>query len=64
MGGAMITIEKINQYCYEHYEEGGDFVVETMNTAEKVGRFESTASLQAWIAVEKEHRREMQSTVG
>jgi len=41
----MITIEQINQYCYENYEKGGDIVVETMDDKEKVGRFESLESL-------------------
>jgi precorrin-6B methylase 2 len=63
MGGTMITIEQINQYCYENYEEGGDIVVETMNDEEKLGRFESLESLQEWIEVQHEHRREIQSTV-
>ncbi len=55
-------IDQINQYCYEHYEEGGDIVVETMNDEEKVGRFESLESLQEWIEVQQEHRREIQAT--
>ena len=63
MGGAMITIEQINQYCYENYEEGGDIVVETMDEKEKLGKFESLESLQEWIEVQHEHRREIQSTV-
>ena len=59
----MITIEQINQYCYENYEEGGDIVVETMDEKEKLGKFESLESLQEWIEVQHEHRREIQSTV-
>jgi precorrin-6B methylase 2 len=63
MGGAIMTIEQINSYCYEHYEEGGDIVVETMDEKEKLGKFESLESLQEWIEVQHEHRREIQSTV-
>jgi len=59
----MITIEQINQYCYENYEKGGDIVVETMDDKEKAGRFESLESLQEWIEVQQEHRREIESTV-
>ena len=62
MGGAMITIEQINQYCYENYEKGGDIVVETMDDKEKVGRFESLESLQEWIEVQQDYRREIQAT--
>jgi precorrin-6B methylase 2 len=62
MGGTMITIEQINQYCYENYEKGGDIVVETMDEKEKLGRFESLGSLQEWIEVQHEHRLEIQST--
>jgi precorrin-6B methylase 2 len=62
MGGTMITIEQINQYCYENYEEGGDIVVETMDEKEKLGKFESLESLQEWIEVQHEHRLEIQST--
>jgi len=62
MGGTMITIEQINQYCYENYEKGGDIVVETMDEKEKLGRFESLESLQEWIEVQQEHRREIQAT--
>lgn len=58
-----MTIEQINSYCYEHYEEGGDIVVETMDEKEKLGKFESLESLQEWIEVQHEHRREIQSTV-
>ena len=62
MGGTMITIEQINQYCYENYEEGGDIVVETMDEKEKLGKFESLESLQEWIEVQHEHRLEIQAT--
>ena len=58
-----MTIEQINSYCYENYEEGGDIVVETMDEKEKLGKFESLESLQEWIEVQHEHRREIQSTV-
>ena len=58
-----MTIDQINSYCYEHYEEGGDIVVETMDEKEKLGKFESLESLQEWIEVQHEHRREIQSTV-
>ena len=58
----MITIEQINQYCYENYEKGGDIVVETMDDKEKVGRFESLESLQEWIEVQQDYRREIQAT--
>ena len=61
MGGAM-SIEEINQYCYEHYEEGGDIVVETMDDEEKLGRFETKESLQEYIEVQHEYRREIQAT--
>ena len=61
MGRAM-SIEEINQYCYEHYEEGGDIVVETMDDEEKLGRFETKESLQEYIEVQHEYRREIQAT--
>lgn len=57
-----MTIEQINSYCYEHYEEGGDIVVETMDEKEKLGKFESLESLQEWIEVQHEHRLEIQAT--
>ena len=57
-----MTIEQINSYCYKHYEEGGDIVVETMDEKEKLGKFESLESLQEWIEVQHEHRLEIQAT--
>ncbi len=57
-----MSIEEINQYCYEHYEEGGDIVVETMDDEEKLGRFETKESLQEYIEVQHEYRREIQAT--
>lgn len=57
-----MTIEQINQYCYEHYEEGGDIVVETMNDEEKLATFETLEDLKQWIEVNHEHRLEIQST--
>ena len=62
MGGTIMTIEQINSYCYENYEEGGDIVVETMDEKEKLGKFESLESLQEWIEVQHEHRLEIQAT--
>ena len=41
-----MTIEQINEYCYEHYEEGGDIVVECMEDEEKLARFETLGDLQ------------------
>lgn len=57
-----MSIEEINQYCYEHYEEGGDIVVETMDDEEKLRRFETKESLQEYIEVQHEYRREIQAT--
>ena len=57
-----MSIEEINQYCYEHYEEGGDIVVETMDDEEKLLRFETKESLQEYIEVQHEYRREIQAT--
>ena len=57
-----MTIEQINSYCYENYEEGGDIVVETMDEKEKLGKFESLESLQEWIEVQHEHKLEIQAT--
>ena len=57
-----MTIEKINEYCYEHYEEGGDIVVECMEDEEKLARFETLCDLQEYIETYEEHRKEIQST--
>ena len=57
-----MTIEKINEYCYEHYEEGGDIVVECMEDEEKLDRFETLGDLQEYIETYEEHRKEIQST--
>jgi hypothetical protein len=57
-----MTIEKINEYCYEHYEEGGDIVVECMEDEEKLARFETLGDLQEYIETYEEHRKEIQST--
>tara|TARA_R110001592_G_scaffold151176_9_gene377469 strand:- start:4604 stop:4792 length:189 start_codon:yes stop_codon:yes gene_type:complete len=61
MGGTIMTIEKINSYCYEHYEEGGDIVVEAMDDEEKLGRFKTLESLKEYIQVQHQHRLEIQS---
>ena len=57
-----MTIEQINSYCYEHYEEGGDIVVECMEDEEKLARFETLGDLQEYIETYEEHRKEIQST--
>jgi hypothetical protein len=57
-----MTIEQINEYCYEHYEEGGDIVVECMEDEEKLARFETLGDLQEYIETYEEHRKEIQST--
>ena len=57
-----MTIEKINEYCYDHYEEGGDIVVECMEDEEKLARFETLGDLQEYIETYEEHRKEIQST--
>lgn len=62
MGGAIMTIDQINSYCYEHYEDGGDIVVECMEDEEKLGRFESLESLQEYIEVQQEYKKEIQTT--
>ena len=56
-------IDQINQYCYEHYEDGGDIVVETMDDEEKLARFETLGDLKEYIEVQQEHREEIQATV-
>tara|TARA_R110002167_G_scaffold260694_2_gene467143 strand:- start:4622 stop:4816 length:195 start_codon:yes stop_codon:yes gene_type:complete len=62
MGGTIMTIEQINSYCYKHYEEGGDIVVETMDEKEKLATFETLEHLKQWIQVQHEHRLEIQAT--
>ena len=57
-----MTIEQINSYCYEHYEEGGDIVVECMEDEEKLARFETLGDLQEYIETYQSHRKEIQST--
>ena len=57
-----MTIEKINEYCYEHYEEGGDIVVECMEDEEKLARFETLGDLQEYIETYEEHRKEIRAT--
>ena len=57
-----MTIEQINEYCYEHYEEGGDIVVECMEDEEKLARFETLGDLQEYIETYQSHRKEIQST--
>jgi hypothetical protein len=57
-----MTIEQINSYCYEHYEEGGDVVVECMEDEEKLARFETLGDLQEYIETYQSHRKEIQST--
>ena len=56
-------IDQINQYCYEHYEDGGDIVVETIDDEEKLARFETLGDLKEYIEVQQEHREEIQATV-
>ena len=55
-------IDQINQYCYEHYEDGGDIVVETMDDEEKLARFETLGDLKEYIEVQQEHREEIRAT--
>jgi len=57
-----MTIEQINSYCYEHYEDGGDIVVECMEDEEKLKRFETLEDLRQYIEINQEHRREIEST--
>lgn len=63
MGGAIMTIDQINSYCYEHYEDGGDIVVECMEDEEKLKRFETLEDLRQYIEIRQEHRREIESTI-
>jgi precorrin-6B methylase 2 len=63
MGGAIMTIDQINSYCYEHYEDGGDIVVECMEDEEKLKRFETLEDLRQYIEISQEHRREIESTI-
>lgn len=57
-----MTIEEIDLYAYEHYEEGGDVVVECMEDEEKLARFETLSDLQEYIEIHEEHRKEIEST--
>jgi len=63
MGGAIMTIDQINSYCYEHYEDGGDIVVECREDEEKLKRFETLEDLRQYIEINQEHRREIESTI-
>jgi len=58
-----MTIDQINSYCYEHYEDGGDIVVECMEDEEKLKRFETLEDLRQYIEISQEHRREIESTI-
>jgi len=58
-----MTIDQINSYCYEHYEDGGDIVVECMEDEEKLKRFETLEDLRQYIEIRQEHRREIESTI-
>lgn len=58
-----MTIDQINSYCYEHYEDGGDIVVECMQDEEKLKRFETLEDLRQYIEISQEHRREIESTI-
>jgi precorrin-6B methylase 2 len=58
-----MTIDQINSYCYEHYEDGGDIVVECMEDEEKLKRFETLEDLRQYIEINQEHRREIESTI-
>lgn len=58
-----MTIEQINEYCYKHYEQGGDIVVECMEDEEKLSRFETLEDLKQYIETYQEHREEIESTI-
>ena len=58
-----MTIEQINEYCYKHYEQGGDFVVECMDDEEKLARFETLEDLKQYIEINQERREEIKSTI-
>ena len=54
-----MTIEQINEYCYKHYEQGGDIVVECMDDEEKLARFETLEDLKQYIEINQENREEI-----
>jgi precorrin-6B methylase 2 len=58
-----MTIEQINEYCYKHYEQGGDIVVECMDDEEKLARFETLEDLKQYIEISQENREEIKSTI-
>ncbi len=58
-----MTIDQINSYCYEHYEDGGDIVVECMENEEKLSRFKTLEDLKQYIEVNQEYRQEIESTI-
>jgi precorrin-6B methylase 2 len=58
-----MTIEQINEYCYKHYEQGGDIVVECMDDEEKLARFETLEDLKQYIEINQENREEIESTI-
>lgn len=58
-----MTIEQINEYCYKHYEQGGDIVVECMDDEEKLARFETLEDLKQYIEISQENREEIESTI-
>ena len=58
-----MTIEQINEYCYKHYEQGGDIVVECMDDEEKLARFETLEDLKQYIEINQERREEIKSTI-
>ena len=58
-----MTIEQINEYCYKHYEQGGDIVVECMDDEEKLARFETLEDLKQYIEINQERREEIESTI-
>jgi len=57
-----MTIKEIDQFAYEHYEQGGDIVVECMDDEEKLARFETLDDLKFYIEINHEHRKEIEST--
>ena len=57
-----MTIEEIDLYAYEHYEQGGDVVVECMDDEEKLAKFQTLSDLKEYIEIYEEHRQEIQST--
>lgn len=58
-----MTIEQIDKYCYKHYENGGDVIVECMDDEEKLQRFPSLDLLKEYIEIYQENKKEVESTI-